>query len=88
MQCFYCSLLCYSHTQPDHEMDLLRVKMGWNSPGIYGNLNAVRVETARYGFYTSVFRRDVLWYSVVRSVRLSVLLSVCPDLVGKIETEP
>jgi hypothetical protein len=28
----------------------MRVKMGWNSPGIDGNLHTVRVETARYGF--------------------------------------
>ena len=42
--------LCYSHTQPGHEPDLMQVKMGENCPGIDGNLHTVRVETARYGF--------------------------------------
>jgi hypothetical protein len=42
--------ICYSHTQAGHEPDLMRVKMGGNSPGIDGNLDTVRVETARYGF--------------------------------------
>ena len=39
-----------SHKQPGHEPDLVRVKMGRNSPGIGSNLHTVRVETARYGF--------------------------------------
>jgi hypothetical protein len=43
-----CSL-CYSHTQPGHEPDLMQEKMGENSPGIDGNLHMARVETARYG---------------------------------------
>jgi hypothetical protein len=42
--------LCYSHTQPGHEPDLMQVKMGENCPRIDGNLHTVRVETARYGF--------------------------------------
>ena len=41
---------CYSHIQPGHEPNLVRVKMGRNSPGIDSNLHTVRVETARYGF--------------------------------------
>jgi hypothetical protein len=39
--------LCYSHTQPGHEPDLMQVKMGENFPGIDVNLHTVRVETAR-----------------------------------------
>jgi hypothetical protein len=42
--------LCYSHTQPGHEPDLMRVKMWRNSPGIDRNLHTVRVETAKYSF--------------------------------------
>jgi hypothetical protein len=42
--------LCYSHTHPGHEPDLMQVKMGENYPGIDVNLHTVRVETARYGF--------------------------------------
>jgi hypothetical protein len=43
-------LLCYSHTQPGHEPDLMQVKMGRNSPRIDGNLHTISVEMARYGF--------------------------------------
>ena len=43
-------------TQPGHEPDLVRVKIGRNSPGIDSNLHTVRVETARYGF-NSVWTR-------------------------------
>jgi hypothetical protein len=46
-------LLLQAHTV-GHDPDLMRVEMIRNSPGKDVNLHAVRVETARYGFYIQI----------------------------------
>jgi hypothetical protein len=45
----------------------MRVKMGWNSSGMDGNLHKVRVETARYGFCIRIFKLVTgIWKGQVR----------------------